>query len=204
MSTPLVVDSYDTLQQVMALYMKRQDLNNLIPHFINLAEEWFDDNVYTRARRSSYIFSVNQSKVVMPSDWKRVLNVWYNGNRLDFFPTDFNGGYPKDAQGTELYNALQIIGNYSILNVQDLGGICQIDYYSILEPLSETNDSNWLLEDSPNTYLFGALYQAGVYMRDDIRAGQWMAFRDAAIQSKLDDDQKSKYPEEQPLTIRAG
>jgi hypothetical protein len=186
----------------MAQYMKRQDLTNLIPTFINMAEEWFDDNVYTRARRDSYIFAVNQSVMQLPSDWKRIINAWYNGIRMEFYPSDFNGAYANGSPYVQA-NTIQIEGDNAVLNVVTYGGICQIDYYTTLEPLSDTNVSNWLLEDSPTTYLFGALTQAGIYMRDDARAMQWQQLRDMAIDSKISDTERSK-TQEGPLTIRAG
>jgi hypothetical protein len=201
-SAPVVPESYAQLQTLMGQYMKRQDLNNLIPSFISLAEEWFDDNVYTRARRDTYTFALLQNVVQLPSDWKRVIKAYYNGNNLDFMPMEFNSAYAK-GNPNNIYNGYQIIGDNVSISVQDLGGICQIDYYTTLEPLSDTNTSNWLLEDSPNTYLFGSLYQAGIYMRDDARAQQWMMLRDMAIQSKVDADERAKSVEA-PLTIRAG
>jgi len=201
-SPPIIIENYSQLQSLMAQYMKRQDLNNLIPTFISLAEEWFDDNVYTRARRDSYIFKPNQNVTPLPSDWKRIINAWYNGVRMEYFPADFNGAYANGSPYYQ-YNTAQIIGNNIVINEPQLGLICQIDYYVVLEPLSDINVSNWLLEDSPSTYLYGALYNAGVYMRDDVRATQWQTLRDIAIASKISDSEKSQY-QEGPLTIRAG
>src|SRR5215469_1366150 len=185
-SPPVLIENYSQLQTLMAQYMKRQDLNNLIPTFISLAEEWFDDNVYTKARRSQYIFVPNQNVTPLPSDWKRTINTWYNGQRMEFFPSDFNGAYAGGSP-YENVNTIQIIGDNIVINQAQLGGTCQIDYYVTLEPLSDTNVSNWLLEDSPTTYLYGSLAVAGVYMRDDTRAVQWQTLRDMAIQSKIDD-----------------
>lgn len=201
-SPPIIIESYSQLQTLMAQYMKRQDLNNLIPTFISLAEEWFDDNVYTRARRESWVFAMIQNVTQIPSDWKRIIQAWYNGIRMEFFPSDFNGAYANGSPYLQ-YNSIQIEGNNAVFNVDQLGGICQVDYYVVLEPLSDTNVSNWLLEDSPMTYLFGALTQAGIYMRDDVRTQQWIQLRDQAIDSKIQDYERSK-TQEGPLTIRAG
>lgn len=201
-SPPILIDNYAQLQALMAQYMKRQDLNNLIPTFIALAEEWFDDMVLTRARRDSYIFTANQNVVQMPSDFKRVRNAWYNSEPLSFYPFEYRGAYAKGNPNV-LPMTYQLNGDQFVLNVASLGGVCQIDYYVTLEPLSDSNVSNWLLEDSPTTYLFGSLVQAGIYMRDDARTAQWADLRDQAIASSMMDDERAKTPEE-PLQIRAG
>jgi len=209
-SPPILIENYAQLQTLMAQYMKRQDLNNLIPTFISLAEEWFDDNVYTKARRESYIFKAMQNVTAAPSDWKRIIQAWYNGIRMEYYPSDVDGAYANGSPYTTnnvapylQYNTIQIEGDNLVLNVPTLGLICQIDYYVTLEPLSDINVSNWLLEDSPTTYLFGALTNAGIYMRDDVRTQQWQGLRDMAIASKINDSEKSQY-QEGPLTIRAG
>ncbi|MCA8339884.1 hypothetical protein LGM81_29625, partial [Burkholderia multivorans] len=73
---------------------------------------------------------------------------------------------------------------------------------SVIEPLSETNESNWLLEDAPDIYLFGALHEAAVYVRDDARATVWMQKRDLAIDELTAEDDAAKAAD-QPLVMRS-
>ena len=193
--------SYSQLQTTMQKYMKRMDLNALIPTFIGLAEEWLDENVYTLARETSYVFTPLQAVNPLPSDYKRIIRVWANGELLDFFPTDFDSSYAGGSIPT-IGNGYQLVNNNLVLSVPQFTKT-QIDYYAILEGLSDTNVSNWLFEDSPNTYLWASLVQAAIYMRDTNLQTTWDALLQRSLGSYQSDDDKARYMDG-PLTIRAG
>lgn len=201
----MTIASYSDLQTRMGNYLKRGDLAALIPDFIMMAEEWFDKNVFTRARRESFIITPNQPLVQLPSDWVRVLDVWYGGTPLQFRgagnTSAYAGGQIPSSRGF-----YQIIGNtLSYIGVNnDPNSKLQIDYYASLEGLSDTNTSNWLLEDSATCYLFGSLMHAAAYVRDQTQLAIWQGFRDDAIQIMVDDDQAAKTPVEGILQIVAG
>lgn len=201
----MTIESYDDLQARMAKYLKRQDLNDLIPDFIMLAEEYFNDAVYTRARRQTFLYTPTGYLLALPSDWERVIDVWYDGRQLEFRGAGNNTAY-SGAVNPSAFGIYQIVGNSLAFsaNTASLGAKLQVDYYNSLEPLSDTNESNWLLEDSPGTYLYGSLTQAAIYMRDDTRLALWQSLRDQAIQSSVDADEKSKTPVDGPLQIVAG
>jgi hypothetical protein len=202
----MAIESYADLQASMQKYLKRQDLAALLPDFITLAEEYFNDNVFTRARRVSYVITPMQYTVPLPSDWERVADVWYDTRQLDFRGPGSDTAYSGANNNPAAYGIYQIIGNTLAFSARaaQLGAKLQIDYFPTLEPLSDTNVSNWLLEDSPSTYLYGALKEAAIYIRDDARLQLWQSLRDQAIQSKIDADTAAKTPMDGPLQIVAG
>lgn len=196
--------SYSDLQTNVAAYAKRQDLSALIPTFISLAEEWFNRELKVKARRTSFLVTPTQPNVAIPSDSQKIIKVWYGGLQLDFFPPSFNSSYaggPLQAQ--DFWNGYQIDGDTLTLGVPQMGQVLQIDYYQQLEPLSDTNVSNWLLEDGQTAYLFGTLMQLAIYTRDLTSLQLWQTLRDQAIASMEQDDDESQRPDD-PLTIRAG
>ena len=93
-------------------------------------------------------------------------------------------------------------GNMLRLRVPQLGEKLVLEYFVVIEPLSESNRSNWLLEDAPDIYLAGCLHEAFSYIRDDDRTAFWMNKRDMTIQEFIDEDAESKTPTEQPLVMR--
>jgi hypothetical protein len=69
-----------------------------------------------------------------------------------------------------------------------------LHYYQNIEPLSDSNTSNWLLEDAPNIYLYASLLEAEPFIKNDERIPVWTAALNAAIsdiQSNDDDSQHS-------------
>jgi hypothetical protein len=56
-------------------------------------------------------------------------------------------------------------------------------YWAKLTKLGEAQASNWLLVESPEAYLFGALCEATPFIRDDERVALWTSKRDQAVSS---------------------
>lgn len=50
-----------------------------------------------------------------------------------------------------------------------------LTYYARIPALSAANQSNWLLTNYPNVYLYGALVEASPYLLDDARVATWEA-----------------------------
>ncbi|MCW3539333.1 phage adaptor protein [Burkholderia cenocepacia] len=194
------ITSYNELQASMKRWLKRADLADLMPDFIMLAELHFDRKVFTRARRSTFRITPTKMAINLPTDWGRVIKVTYDGHPLDQATTQIESAY-AGGQHDRLMGKFQIEGDTIVIGVPQLGGVLSIDYYTVIEPLSDTNQSNWLLEDGPDVYLFGALHEAAVYVRDDARATLWMQKRDIAISDMTDDDEAAK-TSEQPLRMR--
>lgn len=194
------IASYSDLQTSMKRWLKRADLSDLFPDFIMLAEAHFDRTIYTRNARATFQITPGSPRVSLPSDWRRVIRAYYGGATLAPFPADFDSAYAGSSNQPIAFG-YQIQGSTLTLSVPQLGQALRLDYYTVIEPLSDTNQSNWLLEDAPDVYLFGALHEAAVYTRDDARATLWGQKRDAAVGELIDDDTAAKVPE-QPLTIR--
>jgi hypothetical protein len=192
----MAIQSYSDLKTSMGKWLKRADLAATMPDFIMFAEQHFDRKVKTRARRTNFAVTPSTTTVALPSDWGRVISAQYNGHDIGFFPAS------SDVR--KIYCGYQIVGDSLILTVPQLGQKLSIDYYVLIEPLSDTNQSNWLLEDAPDLYLAGSLFEAFSYVRDEQAKGFWQAKRDQLIQDILDDDAESKTPEDQPLVMRAG
>lgn len=196
------IQNYDDLVAAVAKFIKRQDLAAMIPIFIQFAEDFFDRKIYVNARRAQFKLTPTSAVFPAPTDMNQPIIAYYGGRQLDYFPLGWDSQY---AGGTVpmIGFGYQIIGNNISLSVPQLSSIFQLDYYQKLEGLSSTNESNWLLEDTPSTYLAGVLHEAFSYMRDEEKAAYWMQKRNAQMQVYIDDDVSSRYPAG-PLTIRAG
>jgi len=210
----MTIQSYADLQSAVGAWLKRPDLiASQVPNFIMLAEQLFERKIYTRARRANYTTTPTDSLVELPSDWCKIIRAYYNGRTLPFFPNDLESSYaggPNNAirfgyqlQGDNM--TLSVSGNSTGFGNNNDGllvpGVLSIDYYTVLESLSTANTSNWLLEDAPDLYLAGALFEGFMYVLDAQIASFWQGRRDQAIQDLIDDDSFSRTPE-QPLVRR--
>lgn len=198
------IQDFDDLTANVAKWLKRVDLTSMIPDFIQFAEEYFNnlpDLIEVNARRARYIFTPTQAVFAAPSDMMRPIQAYMHGRLLDFFPIGWESQY-AGGNVPKIANGYQIIGSQISVSVPQLG-LFELDYYRMLEGLSSTNESNWLLEDSPTAYLAGTLYEGFSYVRDFEKAQYWQQKRDTALQAYTIADRMRRTPAGQ-LTIRAG
>ena len=76
-------------------------------------------------------------------------------------------------------------------------------YYYAFDALSESNTSNWLLEEHPDIYIYGALLEAESFLMNDPRLQVWkMGFEEAL--KELSKSGKTAQFSGAPLIMRAG
>ena len=68
----------------------------------------------------------------------------------------------------------------------------ELTYYASIPALSAGNTSNWLLVDSPDIYLYGALLQSAPYLQDDQRLNIWAAIYQRLIEDLKVSDERSR------------
>lgn len=66
-------------------------------------------------------------------------------------------------------------------------------YYARIPPLSDAAPVNWLLSLSPNIYLFGALAEAGAYIRDPSQLADWSNRYVAAVSALQAQDRRARH-----------
>ena len=49
----------------------------------------------------------------------------------------------------------------------------EITYYQTVPPLVNDTDTNWLLDEAPDVYLYGMLYAFAQFLVDDARVPMW-------------------------------
>ena len=66
-------------------------------------------------------------------------------------------------------------------------------YRASIPALSDSNTSNWLLEEAPDAYLYGTLMQTAPWLREDERVAMWGSLYAQAIQSVNKDGEMAKH-----------
>jgi hypothetical protein len=175
-------DSYDDFQETVAGYLQRNNLEDQIPWFIELAEirlnDLFNDFPQQKAAPYTLVPSVGTNVISLPSDFAMISSVKYGHHELQFIPMtlldDLHTRYPAhkfSEDGNNLY--LQTVVN----GIDTL----TLYYFSEIDALSSLNQSNWVLEEYPTIYLYATLVEAAMYMQDDQRFQQAMQ---TAVQNK--------------------
>jgi hypothetical protein len=196
----MALASYSDLQSTVARWLKRGDMTAFIPDFIMLAEASLNRVLNTTQQRTHWSITPTTNWVSLPTDLSKVITVQWNGHPLDFIPESRTATDPSYQM--ECGYAIQ--GGKLFLQVPQLGSVLRIEYYQEIESLSNSNTSNWLLEDGPDVYLFATLIQAAMYIRDDDRLQLWTQAYTQFLSDLIANDEDRLIPENSTLVMRAG
>jgi hypothetical protein len=208
----MAITSYAKLKEAIARWLKRNNLTDAIPDFIALAEAGLNRKLQIHHMRRSVIIVPTTPYVDLPSDYNRMIRVEYGPLKLEFIPESSARrtikstqqapySYPNDPG---MMNGYTIIGDQLWLCTYiDTKTPLHFDYYGKLEPLSDENASNWLLQEAPDVYLWGALCQAEPYLKNDERLLLWKSQLQEAL-DELKQHHESASFGSGPLEIKAG
>lgn len=167
-----MITTYSELQTAIAQWLHRTDLTAVIPDFIALTEEKL--NRYLRTKDNQTTLSptaIVANRVAIPANTVGVQALWLDGYE----------GTPLMAQSIESVISKGTDGLATVYAWQggdflfDGTGTVEGVLYRNIPALSGTNASNWVLASHPSMYLFGALAEANLYVKNFDEAAQWNA-----------------------------
>ena len=185
---------YATLQADLALWLTRSDLAATIPSFIRLAEADIYRRLRIRAQEAEdtlVVGATTPQRIDFPADFLKVITVTAGECKLDYVTRYTNSNSLSNTQ-------------YSTLGFQGLVGPntdtdIEIVYYASLPPLVAAGDTNWVLTNAFDVYLYGSLIAAEPFLKNDARVAVWNTLYEDAIQKVIDQDKRDKLGEG-PLT----
>jgi hypothetical protein len=125
-----------------------------------LAESAIRRDVRCRAQEVSTSGTLTSSSLTAPTDLLEIRRLLVD----DCVQTYLTPGewYLRREDSNDQYT---LIGE--TIYFQSTSGDYQIDYYEAFDPLVNDNDSNWLLQNYPDIYLFGILAEVAIWSRED-------------------------------------
>lgn len=156
----MALDSYSDLVDAICDRMNDSGLSTMAPEFIRLAEASFNRRLSSVDQEGTAAIPADAS-IPMPTDYNGAMSL-----RIDDYPPlkqlsadDFQTKW-SEANAARPEN-FAIFGAAIHLGPEpDTAYTLTMTYMRTLTPLSEVNTTNWLLEQHPDLYLYGALIQA--------------------------------------------
>lgn len=170
----------------LANWLNRDDLNTTeIPEGIALAEDHFNQTVFTPDRETQTSITVDAEEESLPTDlWK--INAVY----LDTDPkvtleqmtlAEFRNSHSAAATGQPVNYALR--GDKIIFGPSPQQSYtAKMAYTQTIPALTTANTTNWLLTRHPSLYVQGALFELHTLLRDTEGAAIAKARRDEQIE----------------------
>lgn len=181
------ITTYSELQTALADWLNRADLDQQIPDFIALAESTLNDVLRSSFMVTSATQAITSGRASLPSDALEIVYVQV----ADTEDEPLEQTTPQQllmlrrartrAAGNPKFFA--IVGRELLVTPTPSGATSvDIDYYQKIPALSDSNTSNWLLEEAPHIYLYTALLHATPFLMDDAR---YQVFQNSVAQQVM-------------------
>ena len=137
--------------------------------------------------RSSGQQSAADEYMQIPADWVETIRLHLTGtgtSAVNLISRDAMAdkrGKNEDTSGTVMYYT-HADGQFQLYPTPSDDTDFELLYIQKLDALSGSNADNWLLLDSPDVYLYGALLHSAPYLAEDERVAVWAQMYAASVQ----------------------
>ena len=183
------ITNYSNLQTTIADFLNRDDLTSVIPTFIQLAEAQMNRDLrhWRMEVRASGQQSSGDAYMQIPANWLETIrfHITDGGTKpLDLISRkaleDKRAGN-ENMSGTPRYYT-HADSQFELYPTPNEDTNTELLYFAKIPSLSDGNTTNWLLEDAPDVYLYGALLHSAPYLSEDERVGVWAQLYGASVQ----------------------
>jgi hypothetical protein len=169
----MAITTYAELQTQIAGFLDRTDLP--VTTFIALAEATMNRKLRHWRMEARTTSTVSARFVDLPSGWRETVRLSVPRRELDLIPDAEIAtmrANAEDTAGEPAYYAFTA-GQIELYPTPDGDYTLEHVYLGEIAALSDSNTSNWVLEEAPDAYLYGALKHSAPYLVEDQRVAVW-------------------------------
>lgn len=193
----MALDTFASLKSGIADFLARDDLTAVIPTFVALAEADMNRKVRAIAMETRSTATLDAQFSGLPTDWLETISIRISGadSRLVLASAaeiaDLRAW--NDDQAGEPTHYAHVAGGLELYPTPDDTYTAELVYYAKITALSADGDTNWVLTNHPDAYLYGSLIHSAPYLKDDPRVEVWAGLYANAIQSINQASQDAKF-----------
>lgn len=189
--------NYSDLKTSIADWLNRSDLTATIPDFITLAESGFNKEIRNRKMIKRATATIDSQYSAVPADWLQTVDFVIETNpvvTLEFITNEKLDKLRETYTSSGTPKFYTIVGQeLEVLPVPDSATLTgEITYYSKIPNLTDVSPTNWLMNSSPDIYLYGSLLQSAPYLVDDSRIPVWASMYQKLVKDLEIADQKAR------------
>jgi len=191
------VNTYANLKTSIAAWLAQSNITSsdaIVDDFIDIAEAEVNRRVRLRFMESSTSMTATSLTVSLPADYMGLRGAYIDGDSrysLEYKTPEQLNSLSNDAGRPRFFT---VRGDY-----MEFPGECDatytvsLRYYAKPTALSGSNTTNWLTDNYPQLYLYGALKAAAIYVSDDAALAKYSALFDKALMDLEGMDDFEKY-----------
>jgi hypothetical protein len=185
--------TYDNLVADVINYMERDDAQFVaqIPHLIGLAESAIAAELKTLLQLVVVATTLSEAQNVLnkPTRWRKTISMKIGGKPLLLRSQDYVAQYSSEADpNIPIYYAEYDYSNWAFAPLPDQEYPVEIIYYSLVQPLDQSNQQNLFTAECPQAMLFGTLLQAQGYLKAIDKLPIWKQYYDDSLAALKQED----------------
>lgn len=202
------ISTYGEIKTAVANWLARSDLTTRIVEFVALAESRIaygaDDDttaypsepIRIRGMETESTLTVNARTVALPTGYLETRRFYLDTDpiiKLDYqSPSDF---WAAAVATTGKPVKFTIEGENLVLGpkVPDSSYSGKFLYYKKFTAFSSDSDTNWLVANAPQIYVYGALLEAAPFIRNDTRLPMWHGLYKSIANGLNRADERDRY-----------
>jgi hypothetical protein len=182
--------TYASLLTDVQTYAERSDdpFITQIPRFVMMAENRLASEVRGLGLQKYVTGVLNGNSMAKPERWRETIsfNVTVASQRvfLQERTYDYCRAFCPDPSvtGTPRYYADYQYEHFLVVPTPTSNYTFELAYYERPEPLSDTNQSNWITQYAPQLLLYATLLEAQPFLKRPERIAEFQALYDRALQ----------------------
>lgn len=192
----MAISTYAELKTAVADFLNRDDLTSVVPTFITLAEAQIARDLRHWRQEKRVTTTLDETFETMPADFIELKSLYIDDKRqlecislgeLSRRKIEINSESGEPRFYTFNSNQLEFFPS------PDQDYELTMVYVARIDPLSDTDTTNWLLTYHPDIYLYSALLQSAPYLQDDARLSVWTSMYGSAVQQLNLESSRAKH-----------
>ena len=201
----MTITNFGTLKTAIADTLNRDDMTSVIPQFVSLAQAQFNRKIRSHRQITRGSLTINTQFEALPADWLETIRITMDASPIRVLTqismddlTRYRTAIDNttDAPVYFAHNGTDI----ELFPTPSTSYTGEITYYAKITALSADADTNWLLTNNPDVYLYGSLVHTAPYLKDDARIALWAGLLAQAMDEIEDETAAARFGS--PLRMR--
>lgn len=181
----MAITTYSELKAAIANWLVRQDLTDRIPECIALAEATMNRDIehWRGEKRATATLDARFSAV--PDDYIAPIRFQVDTVKCPLEPISPQDMHERRAMANDTAGtpeAYALVGTeFEFFPTPAESHTGTLYYRAAIPALSDSNASNWVLENAPDIYLYGSLIASAPLLQEDARLATWQPLYSGAV-----------------------
>lgn len=201
----MTITNFGTLKTAIADTLNRDDLTVVIPHFVAYAHAGFNRKLRSHRQITRASLTLDAQFEALPTDWLETIRITMDANPIRVLTqismddlTQYRTA-SDNATNAPVYFA-HVGTDIELYPTPSTSYTGQITYYAEIPALVNNADTNWIIDNHPDLYLYGSLVHSAPYLKDDARLSVWSALMGQAMLEIEEETQAARFGS--PLRMR--